>query len=538
LARQGLSFRGHADDEGNFRQLLLLRSSDSSDLAAWMTHDHRLKYTSHDMQNELLQIMAHTVVRNIVKDICEHRYFSIIADESTDITCCQQFTLILRHVSHQFEVDETFIGMYEMQKADSAYLASVILDCLTRLNLDIRNARGQGYDGAAVMAGARNGVAAKISTIEPRAVYMHCAGHALNLALQDCSKHVTYIRDALDLIRELVNFIRCSPKRMRLFDEIRQLIPSAASAATSENLSRSSLRPLCPTRWTVRTASLSSVAVSYSGLLQTLSKISHECGDDGGAKASGFLKRLQSFEMYFSIQLALKVFEPAEECSKILQSAGLTAAEAHSSATFTASILREMRRPEKFDLLYDKCVSDADNLELDEPRLGRKTRRPRRYDEGSQAEQYYPETARDKFRQMYNEFIDTAVSCITDRFDNPAFTLFKQIESVLLHCANNNDSIPEEDVRAICNHFGDDCDYEKLTRQLGLLKDICESEHVSHIDTVVSKLKNMGKCSMLMSEVTRLLRLYLVIPASSASAERSFSALRRIKNLSPWHYDE
>jgi hypothetical protein len=34
---------------------------------------------------------------------------------------------------------------------------------------------------------------------------------------------------------------------------------------------------------------------------------------------------------------------------------------------------------------------------------------------------------------------------------------------------------------------------------------------------------------MLMSEVTRLLRLYLVIPASSASAERSFSALRRIK---------
>ena len=232
--------------------------------------------------------------------------------------------------------------------------------------------------------------------------------------------------------------------------------------------------------------------------------------------------------MYFSINLALKVFGPAEECSKILQSRGLTAAEAHRSATFKANILREMRGSDQFDSLYDKCLSDADNLELDEPKQERRTRRPQRYDEGSQAGQYYPETARDKFRQIYYEFMDTTVSCITERFDNPAFTLFKQIESVLLHCANSSDSLPEN-VRAICNHFGDDCDYEKLTRQLGLLKDVCESEHVSHTDAVINKIVNMGKCSLLMSEVAKLLRLYLVMPASSASAERSFSALRRIK---------
>jgi len=152
----------------------------------------------------------------------------------------------------------------------------------------------------------------------------------------------------------------------------------------------------------------------------TLETISNECSNDGGAKASGLLKRLQSFEAYFGIKLALQVFEPAEECSKILQSRGLTATEAHSSASCTANILRKMRSSDKVDSLHDKCVSDAVNLELVEPRLGRRVRLPRRHDSGS--EQYYPETARDKFRQIYNEFIDTAVSCVTERFNNPVQT--------------------------------------------------------------------------------------------------------------------
>jgi len=47
-----------------------------------------------------------------------------------------------------------------------------LLDCLVRLNLSIRFARRQGYDGAAVMCGVRKGVAANTAAVEPRAVYM------------------------------------------------------------------------------------------------------------------------------------------------------------------------------------------------------------------------------------------------------------------------------------------------------------------------------------------------------------------------------
>jgi hypothetical protein len=168
------------------------------------------------------------------------------------------------------------------------------------------------------MAGARNGVATKLAEIEQRAIYLHCAGHSLNLALQDASKQVHIIRDVLDTTRELVNFIKISPKRSRLFEAMQQEM--SCTSDDSLNSDKSSLRPLCPARWTVRTASLSSVLKNYKSLLDTLSEVAHKDRDDAGAKASGLLRRLESFDVFFGIHLALLVFEPSEQCSKVVQS--------------------------------------------------------------------------------------------------------------------------------------------------------------------------------------------------------------------------
>lgn len=47
---------------------------------------------------------------------------------------------------------------------------------------------GQGYDGAAAMSGHLNGVQAKIREEYPRALYVHCSPHSLNLALSHTCK--------------------------------------------------------------------------------------------------------------------------------------------------------------------------------------------------------------------------------------------------------------------------------------------------------------------------------------------------------------
>ena len=230
--------------------------------------------------------------------------------------------------------------------------------------------------------------------------------------------------------------------------------------------------------------------------------------------------------MLFGIKLALLVFEPAENCSKLLQAKAITAAEAKRSADMTAGMIQKLRDPQQFSSFYNDCVCQADELGLDKPQLGRIIRRPKRFESGSLG--HNPESPRDKYRQIYYEFIDAAFSCITARFDNPAFTLFMQIESVLIHCANNDAQLPLDDKTAICTHFGDDLNQEKLRSQLHLLSSLFESK-VTHTGQLVAVLQEVGKCSVLISEVVRLVQLYLVTPASAATAERSFSAMRRLK---------
>ena len=67
-----------------------------------------------------------------------------------------------------------------------------------RLDLNIADARGQCYDGASAMAGAKTGVATQIKSINPKCLFTHCYWHALNLAAGDVFKNVPQLREALE----------------------------------------------------------------------------------------------------------------------------------------------------------------------------------------------------------------------------------------------------------------------------------------------------------------------------------------------------
>jgi hypothetical protein len=56
LAWQVHPLRGHIESRGNFFQLLQLCAADSPALKSWLSQ--RRVYTSHEVQNEMLQIMS------------------------------------------------------------------------------------------------------------------------------------------------------------------------------------------------------------------------------------------------------------------------------------------------------------------------------------------------------------------------------------------------------------------------------------------------------------------------------------------------
>ena len=87
------------------------------------------------------------------------------------------------------------------------------------------------------------------------------------------------------------------------------------------------LRKLCPTRWTMRTASFDSVIKNYTILLNTLEEI-NEGNDMHATRAGGLLSLMKKFSTFFGLKLSFLLFSASEQLSRTLQSKDLSAQDA------------------------------------------------------------------------------------------------------------------------------------------------------------------------------------------------------------------
>ena len=141
-------------------------------------------------------------------------------DETSDCSNKEQVVLVFRWVSEDLVASEEFFGLYLTDSITSAALVAIIEDTLLRMNIKLEHCRGQPYDGASAMSGARNGVAKTISDKESRAIFTHCYGHALNLGVGDTFKQCQLMKSSLDVVIEISKLIKKSPKRDAIFQKL------------------------------------------------------------------------------------------------------------------------------------------------------------------------------------------------------------------------------------------------------------------------------------------------------------------------------
>ena len=107
LGKQGLPVRGHIDEESNFTQLLNLRANDIPGFTQWLSKKKH-KYTSHDVQNEMLEILSNHVLRKILLPL-KNKNFAVICDEYTDLATKEQLSFFIRWVDNFFNSYEKFL---------------------------------------------------------------------------------------------------------------------------------------------------------------------------------------------------------------------------------------------------------------------------------------------------------------------------------------------------------------------------------------------------------------------------------------------
>eukprot|EP00112_Aurelia_sp_Birch-Aquarium-sp1_P017519 Seg4069.6 transcript_id=Seg4069.6/GoldUCD/mRNA.D3Y31 product="Zinc finger MYM-type protein 1" protein_id=Seg4069.6/GoldUCD/D3Y31 len=175
LALQGISFRSHrfesqeemsnTENSGNYLELLQLLAKYDPVLAAHLSSKRsRGKYTSPQIQNEMINSIA-TVIRNqIIAEIQNAKFYCIILDTTPDISHKDQLAFSIRYVRDGKPL-ERFLCFEEMEGSKAVDFRDKLLHLLQEYNLNPDFIRGQAMDGCSTMSGIRGGLQALVKEI-------------------------------------------------------------------------------------------------------------------------------------------------------------------------------------------------------------------------------------------------------------------------------------------------------------------------------------------------------------------------------------
>jgi uncharacterized protein YsxB (DUF464 family) len=261
--------------------------------------------TSHRTVDEFLSIACEVVKLDIVRKIQTSPRFSIICDETTDISTTKQLIVYIKAITDNANIETFFLALKELPDADANSITLKLQETLEENGLELSHCCGLGSDGASVMTGIHTGVSAQLKSLQPTLVSVHCVAHRLALAVMQAATKV----DAVDKFKKQINALfvvfHCSAKRQGTLQAAFSFMESA-----SLKLQRPS-----DTRWLACDAAIQVVKRSLEPLLFTLNQIA----DEGEATALGLATLLTKYKFVAAVFFMSEILPVLSRLSKTFQ---------------------------------------------------------------------------------------------------------------------------------------------------------------------------------------------------------------------------
>lgn len=113
-------------------------------------------YTSHDIQNNLIDVMSALVREHIVKKVGES-FYTLKVDGTRVPTGRENISIVLRFLNKLCEPTERLLTIATAHQGDAVTLTDTILGKLTTAGLSSEKIISQVYDGASLMSGKHGG---------------------------------------------------------------------------------------------------------------------------------------------------------------------------------------------------------------------------------------------------------------------------------------------------------------------------------------------------------------------------------------------
>ncbi|XP_042400838.1 uncharacterized protein LOC121990842 [Zingiber officinale] len=428
-----------------------------------------------------------------------------------------------------------FFGVVHIKDTIASTLKECIFFVLSYHTLDVQNIRGQGYNGASNMRGEWNGLQALILGECPYAYYVHCFAHRLQLTLVAASKEVIPVRHIFTKLSSIINVVSASSKRN---DQLK--VTHASNIAHLLNINElesgkglnqiGSLQRAGDTRWSSHLKSISSLIKMFSATCEVLLNII----DDGTTPAQrgdadAAYEVLTSFEFVFILHLMRKILEISNLLCQALQLQSQDILNAMHLVSSTKLLIQKLR-----DDGWDELVADVKSFcqalsipipDFNAQYIARRGRARHQQDEITVDHHYRVD--------IFNVVIDSQLQELNSKFNDNTVELI--ILSSALDPREMRISFRIDDICRLVQKF-----YPKDFAEYEMLQLRNQFEHFDHVRqlpdfrtlTTISDLCQWlvkTRKSEVYPLVFRVLTLILTLPVSTATTERSFSAMNIVK---------
>ncbi|KAL4126535.1 hypothetical protein QTP88_010756 [Uroleucon formosanum] len=398
-------------------------------------------------------------------------------------------TVCIRYIdTSNWIIREDFVGFVEMNSTTGLAIKNSILDKLKDIGLSINNLRGQGYDGGANMSGKNNGAQALIQNDQPFAFYTHCFSHSLNLCLSKAC-NVPSIKNMLGIVSCIATFFSVSAKRA---DQLK-LVIEAFEVSTTNN----------------------------SELVRALEDLQNDTNLETSCKATLYLNSIIKSDFLVSLEVTVTGFAYTLQLSLSLQSKQQDLSKALSDVMVIRCALEELREnaDENFKSIFKDIVKFAEkvNVAISMPRIcGRQTQRVNV--NVTDPEIYFKIS-------VYLPFLDYIIQALHTRFDDRLSDVMP-LEGLI---PSNFSFYDDDSILKAAMIYEKDLTYTDsscLRAELHMWR----CQWYDKDDKPQSVIDTLPHCTNLLPNIQVLLRLFGTLPITSATPERTFSTLKRLKS--------
>ena len=218
-------------------------------------------YLSKITTAELLESISHVLEQTLLEQLKSSTYFSIMADETTDIASMEELSICCRWL-FRGEPVEHYLGIVHAHEVNAEAITRYLLQFLNERGLSLDKLRGLGFDGASTMSGARTGVQVRLRVHSPSALYVHCRCYQLQLAAIHASREHNEVQRVLGTLLTIWKTFHYSPKKAESLTEIQALLNSPQIRVNKPS----------DTRWLAQERCVRAIRLMFRALVETFEK--------------------------------------------------------------------------------------------------------------------------------------------------------------------------------------------------------------------------------------------------------------------------